>query len=237
MSDTTVPDNHSIGIFINANGEQFPVHGLSPLTVEKVREDVEASWKKQGKELPTPPTYTVPASEAHEAETLPHNPTTLEVPGDPEQTKINQAQWREFSLKQAEFDGECSQRLMKKVLLCVQVKPDAAWRDEMEFSGSELPPAGSAAERYSYVENRVIQSTDDLARLMAQVLGLGGFIKKEAVQDAEATFQRMLQQATAEAVDAGTKSEVDQQSLVRGGADSPLLGETPLGNGPVPAGG
>jgi hypothetical protein len=61
-----------------------------------------------------------------------------------------------------------------------------------------LPKKCSAEEKYLFVEQRVIQSFDDIAKLMAAVMGLAGIIKPEAVATAEATFRDSMEKANSQ---------------------------------------
>lgn len=191
----------NFGFFVNANGEKYIVHGISPMTIQKIRDDITAKWEQEGKPLPVCPTYEViiaPGGEEIDRELHEHTDKTLVVEGNQAQTAANQIMWKEYTRKLNEFEGEYSTRLMKKVFLAVDVAPDDIWRGEMEFDGTVLPAKGSAAEKYLYVEQRVIQSVADIAKLMAAVMGLAGIIKPEAVAEAEAAFQRSMESAIAQ---------------------------------------
>lgn len=192
-----------LGSFTNTNGETFQIRGLSPMVIDQIRTDIKADWDRQGKPWPVCPTYTIPASEANEEEVHDHNATTLLVKDDLAQTKTNEAVWEKYTRQLEEIESENSKRLMKKVFLAVDCHPDDAWRDEMEFGGTTLPAKGSGAEKYLYVSQRVIQSFDDVAKLLTSVLGLAGIIKAEAVEAAEAAFQSLMEQATTQ----GSESE------------------------------
>lgn len=188
--------NHKVGTFINSAGESYTVRGMSPTTPENIAMAVTEEWKAAGKALPIIPTYEAILATG-EKEIHAHDKTTLVVEGNPEQTAINQANWKAYLDANAEFTGECNARLMKVVFLAVDVHPDDAWREEMEFIGMKLPPKGSAAERYAYVENHVVQNPGDIASLMARVFNVAGMINEAALNAVEATFRSALEEAFA----------------------------------------
>lgn len=189
--------NKSSGTFTNANGEVFTIRGLSPLLPQKITTAIEEEWKAAGKSLPICPTYEV-TSLGGEKETFAHNEKTLVVKDNPEQTKANQKMWADYCKALAEFEGEYTERIMKRVFLAVDAKPTQAWRDEMKFLGVPTPPVDTVEERYAYVETQVVQSAVDITRLMTDVLYLAGVINEASKLDAEATFQRSLEKALAE---------------------------------------
>lgn len=188
----------NFGSFTNAAGESFVIHGLSPLLPEKIMEVVRQDWAKNKKALPARPTYEI-ATASGEVEAHEHDETTLVVAGDEKQTKANQDKWLGYLKTQAEFDGDYNTRLMRVVLMGVEATPTDAWREEMEFIGVALPPKASMQEKYLYVETHVVQSPQDIAKLMTGVFRVAGIIGEEAIAEVEATFQRALEKAFAEA--------------------------------------
>lgn len=184
--------------FTNSAGKTFMIHGLSPMLPEQIQNSIKVEWVKKNKPLLECPTYEVMTASG-EKEVHQHDETTLEVPGDLDATYDNQNKWREYSQNNAEFQGEYSRRLMKKVFLAVVTPPTDEWRDEMEFTGVTLEPEGSAAERYQFTELEVIQSMQDIADLQVAVLRLAGIIDEAAVDAAKASFRSILKAAVAEA--------------------------------------
>jgi hypothetical protein len=188
----------NFGSFTNAAGKTFVISGLSPLIPQHIMESVRQKWVKDGKIIPVCPTYEI-ITASGEIEIHEHDTSTLVVEGDEKQTKINKETWQEFSRLSAELDGEYNVRLMRVVFLAVEVVPDDGWRNEMEFVGMDLPPKGSAQEKHLFVETQVIKSALDISRLMTGVFRLAGVINEAAVADAEAAFQRILENAFVEA--------------------------------------
>jgi hypothetical protein len=186
----TTDGSQNFGEFINAAGEHFRIRGLSPLLPEKIR----AAVVKQFPQPPCP-TYDVTTA-AGDTETHLHDETTLIVDGDAEQTKQNQAAWKVYATRKAVVDGEYNARLMRAVFNAVMADPTQDWRDEMGAVGIEIP-ADKAAEKYLFVETRVVQSAKDIATLMMCVFRLAGVISEEKAAEAEATFQRSLEAAFA----------------------------------------
>lgn len=206
MSAKGTDANKNYGSFTNSAGETFVIHGLSPLLPQKMMDAVKAEWLRDGKQLPIVPTYVVTLAggdtEVHE-----HDASTLVVEGDEKLTKINQDNWREYSRLSTSLEAEYNTRLMKAVLLAVQVTPTQEWRDEMDFMGVGRPTEKSPAEKYAFVETKVIQSALDLSKLMSAVFRLAGIISEEAIAEVDATFQRSMEEAFAEAGKSGGKKQ------------------------------
>lgn len=193
----------TFGTFTNAIGEQYTIHGLSPVTPQRIMESVRAEFLRAGKPVLAVPTYKVQTATGEE-EIHEHDATTLVVPDNPAQTQINQDAWQEYVKSTAALDAEYNVRLMRVVFLAVTAKPTQEWRDEMAFTGVDLPAENSPAERYLYVETRVIQSAKDVASLMTGVFRLAGVISEAAVAEVDATFQRAMEEAV---VEAGVKAD------------------------------
>lgn len=180
--------------FTNSAGKTYTVHGLSPILPERLMSIVRDEYVKSGKTLPVCPTYKV-TTVAGDEEIHEHNPKTLAVENDPEQTKINQKDWREYSQKSLDINRLYNTRLIKSALLAVDAQPTSVWRDEMAFIGITLPLEGSAEERYMFVETEVIKSPADLSSLMILILHQSGIIDEEVAGAAEATFRRQVERA------------------------------------------
>jgi Flp pilus assembly pilin Flp len=188
----------AFGIFTNAAGEVYMIHGLSPLLPQKMLDAIKTEWTKAGKALPVIPTYTIPATDAHEEEIHEHDEKSI-LEGTPELVKENQAAWDAYTRANAELQGEYNARLMKLVFLAVEASPTDQWRDEMEFMGIPVPTNNSAAEKYAFVESRVVQSPSDIAGLMTSVFRLAGIISEAAIAEVEATFRSSLEEAFTQA--------------------------------------
>lgn len=182
--------------FVNARGEQFPVHGVSPLLVERLRSVVMDEWVAQHGLIPERPTYTIETA-AGDKETHLHDEMTLEVPGDPEATDLNKKQWAEYQRVMSEIETLYSVRLMHVVCSAVDVEPGEEWLAETEALGIKLPTDKPALRRL-YVETHVISCADDIAKLLAKVLRLSGIISETEEAAAEATFQGAVEGATLE---------------------------------------
>jgi len=185
-------------VFVNSAGETYMIHGLSPMLPEKLLGAVRAEFEQDGRKLPEVPTYEIETA-AGDKETHQHDATTLVVPGNDELTKANQEAWREYVRASSALNEEYNTRLMRAVLMAVDAKPTQAWRDEMKFLGVVSPPENSPAEKYSFVETHVIQSPADLSKLMTSVMRMAGIISEAAVAEVDATFQRILETAFAQA--------------------------------------
>jgi len=193
----------NFGAFTNQAGETYRIRGLSPTMPEAIRQTVIEKFKKAGN-FPIIPTYTVETATG-ETEVHPHDETTLVVEGDEVATKENQQVWAEYKAKNSAMEAEYNARLMKAVFLSVQVEPSQDWVEEM--AALEIPiPEDKVQRRYKFVELRVIQSPKDLADLMVAVFRLSGMVKEEQVKQVEATFQRAMEEAFAQAGVAGGKA-------------------------------
>jgi hypothetical protein len=199
--------------FTNSAGQKFMIHGLSPMLPEQITNAIQEEWKASGKSLPAIPTYEV-ITATGEKEIHAHDAVSIHE-GPPETVKLQEAQWSEYSRKTAEFQGDYSTRLMKKVFLSVATEPTDKWREEMEFLGIPLPKKGSPAERYKFVENEVIQSLEDVAMLQVAVLRLAGIISPEGVEAAKASFRSFIREATTQATPTENKSgQVESQPVL-----------------------
>lgn len=187
-----------LGTFTNSAGEVYMVNGLSPLLFQKISDAVRMEYEKSGKALLSHPTYEVKTA-AGDIEIHEHDETTLVVPDDLLQTKLNQEKWQEYTRQVDELDELNTQRTMKMVLMAVVATPTQQWRDEMAFLGIPLPDKNSPAEKYSFVETHVIQSPSDLSKLMTTVFRLAGIINEEGVAQAEAAFQSIVERAFTQA--------------------------------------
>jgi hypothetical protein len=213
--EKVVVEGKGLGSFTNSNGDVFTIRGLSPMLPDKITGAIKAEWNAAGKALPVCPTYEV-VTISGEKETHFHNETTLVVDGDSELTARNQKEWSDYVRLSNEFEGENSARIMKKVFLSVDTTPTDEWRDEMQFLGIELPLRNTAAEKYLFVETKVVQSASDIAKLMTSVLCLAGVISEASKNEAEATFQRALEDALALASSAETKAgKLERKSVLR----------------------
>ena len=179
--------------FTNSAGKTFMIHGLSPMLPEQITNSVKADWVKQNKTLLECPTYEI-VTKSGEREVHQHDDKSILTAIEEDKTK-----WREYSQNSAEFQGEYSRRLMKKVFLAIVTPPTDEWREEMVFTGVSLQPKGSAAERYQFTELEVIQSMDDVADLQVAVLRLAGIIDEAAVDAAKASFRGFIRAAVIEA--------------------------------------
>jgi len=192
------PKARNYSVFVNSANESYTLHGLSPLLPEKIQGAIKAEFERAGKTLPVVPTYEVETASG-EKELHQHDATTLIVPGKEAETAENQRVWAEYVQAQAEVTEEYNNRIMKAVFMAVEAKPTQTWREEMKFLGIETPPENSQAEKYAFIETHVIQSPEDLSKLMTSVFRMAGIISEAAVAEADATFQRAVEAAYTEA--------------------------------------
>jgi hypothetical protein len=185
-------------VFVNSAKETYIIHGLSPMLPDKLLGAVKAEYERVKGKIPSAPTYEVTTASG-EKETHLHDGTTLVVPGDEEQTKENIRVWAEYNKAITSVNEEYNNRIMKAVFMSVEAKPTQSWRDEMKFLGIPTPPENSPAEKYSYIETHVIQSPEDLAKLTTSVFRMAGIISEAAIAEVDATFQRDVEKAFAQA--------------------------------------
>jgi hypothetical protein len=167
----------------------------------QITDTIKAEWAKAGKPLPEKPTYKAKILEGtpEEYEEVREHDEKSITQGTPKEVAVQEYAWRSYLINQAEFQGEYSTRLMKKIFLAVATEPTAAWREEMEFVGIALETKGSAKERYQFAQSEVVQSMDDIADLQVAVMRLAGIIEEAAVDAAKASFRSLIRQAVSEA--------------------------------------
>ena len=198
MTKPNIETKRNYSVFVNSANESYILHGLSPLLPEKIQGAVRAEFERDGKTLPVIPTYEVETASG-EKELHQHDATTLIVPGKDAETAENQRVWAEYISAQTALTEEYNNRIMKAVFMSVEAKPTQTWRDEMKFLGIETPPENSPAEKYSFIETHVIQSPEDLSKLMTSIFRMSGVISEAAVAEVDATFQRAMEEAYVEA--------------------------------------
>jgi hypothetical protein len=218
--------------FTNSAGQKFMIHGLSPMLPNQITETLQAEWKESGRTLPVPPTYEV-TTVSGEKEVHQHDEKSI-LTGTPEQVAEQQAQYGEYSRNNAEFQGEYSVRLMRKVFLAVVTPPTDDWRAEMEFVGVRLPPKGSPQERYKFVELEVIQSLDDIGALQVAVFRLAGIIDQKGEEAAKASFRSNIEAAIAQStLPKAPAGDVESKPVLLGRGDGSLLESAPVRTGTV----
>ena len=206
--------------FTNSAGQTYRIHGLSPMLPEQIENGLREEWKEKGRALPSVPSYEVVTSSG-EKELHAHDEKSIMTA-----SAIDQALWKGYQEASAEFEGEKSSRLMRKVFLCVDVHPTDEWRADLEYVGVKLPPKGSPAERYKFVELEVIQSAEDIAMLPVAVLRLAGIINQAGEEAAKASFRSLLGQAYSQAgVPEIAKRIMESKPILQRSSDSPLLAE------------
>lgn len=214
--------------FTNSAGQMYKIHGLSPMLPEQIENGLKEEWKVAGKVLPVVPTYEV-VTASGEKEIHAHDEKSIASA-----TSIEQVAWKIYQEANAEFEGEKSARLMRKVFMCVVVDPSDEWRAEMEYVGVKLPPKGSPQERYKYVELEVIQSAEDIAALPVAVLRLAGIINQAGEEAAKASFRSLLGQALSQAgVPENVGRIMESKPVLQRSGDSPLLAEDAIRAGLV----
>ena len=161
-------------------------------------DSVKVDLVKNGKGLPVVPTYEI-ITVTGEKEIHELDEKSIMIEGNPEQTKINQDAWNKYQDLSNELNREYNSRIMKSVLLTVQVEPTQTWRDDMKFIGIDLPVEGSSEERYLFVETSVIKNHADLSKLTLIAFQSAGIIKEEMTAEVEATFRSFMERAFIEA--------------------------------------
>jgi hypothetical protein len=192
---STPPAPATAGTFTNSLGKTFKIHGLPPLVPQKIEQAVEREWREahNGK-IPTPPLYKV-VNVAGEEELHPHDEKTTK-------NKKEQAEWIQYISEKEVYDTIRSNRLMKRVTMCVDVTPDDLWRAEYEATIGALP-TNPFEVKMEYIETEVLASAEDVMKLMTSVMRLTGMVNEEAIDAAEATFRSSVEKATAELASRG----------------------------------
>jgi hypothetical protein len=167
--------------FINSAGKEYPVTGLSPMEIERIRKSTFDKFVAAGRRL-NPPTYTVTAVDGA-TQTLDHNENTLETDDD-------RAAFAEYKKATDELTVEGNTKLSRAAMLAVDVDPlkDRRWISRMKVL--EIPlPADDFDLLLMYVDTEVLKSVDDIAGLMTAVLYSGGTVDEVGVAAAEASFR------------------------------------------------
>ena len=210
------------GTFTTKNGTEIAIQGVSPLVMREVTVQVEERLRMEG--LPIgPPRYSVEAFGGdiiwHE-----HNPTTLVVEDNPQETAENRRLWREHEAALRRLEHENANALAAAMLIGGLVdfptmpKGEDYWR-RRTMMGIEDPktPAG----RYqAWIMAEYMPDAEDFEALLMAIRGLSF----EGVDWARVATVRSLFPGTVqgEAPGPGVDSErvVDDGQVDPGGASS-----------------
>jgi hypothetical protein len=187
------------GEYITSQGKKIRIVGLSPFLIDKMR----ASG-----DIPEPPTYIV-ETVAGDEEIHTHDETTLEVEGDPEQTKANQKAWREFVEASELAQREVNERFLRLLLLRgidldIEDYERGDWVKEQRSLGIDIPE-DPVEKKVHYVQTEILSSFDDVINLLTRVMSLSG-LDEEAMATAEASFRSAIRNVTATAAEAATRA-------------------------------
>jgi hypothetical protein len=135
------------------------------------------------------PTYTVIVA-GGDTETNPHDETTLEVEGNPEETAANKAAWAEYKRIGRLQQNHVLEKLRDFYFLQgveVDIPPDGEWMEVQRFFGVEIPedPIG---RRLHYIYSEALGGADDVERVISSIMAATG-IGTEMIAAAAASFR------------------------------------------------
>jgi len=162
------------GTFTAKDGRQIAIQGVSPMVLREVTVQVEERLRYEG--LPIdPPRYSV-ASVSGDLIWREHNPTTLVVEDNPQETAENRRLWREHEAAQRRLEYEKGNALAAAMFigglveLPAMPKGEEYWRRRV-MMGLEDPktPAG----RYqAWISAEYMPDTEDFEALLMAIRGL-----------------------------------------------------------------
>lgn len=178
MTDATKPGKN---VFTNSAGKSYPITGLSPMEIERIRSSVREKFVSAGRRL-DPPTYTA-TDVSGTVQKFPHTETTIETPED-------RAAFAEYQTATQEMEIESNTRLSQAAVFSIDVDPltDSRWVSRMKRLGFVLPD-DSFDLLTLYAETEVIKAVEDIAGLISAVLYAGGTVDEGGYAAAEAAFR------------------------------------------------
>ena len=182
--------------FTNSAGRTFPIIGLSPIEIERIRKSSYDKFSAAGRRL-TPPTYDAITADGTK-QTFEHTELTVETDED-------RAALADYLKTKDELEIDSNTKLSRAAMLSVDVDPitDSRWVARMKILDIKIPD--EEFEKLTlYVETQVLKSVEDIAGLMTAVLYAGGTVDEEGMAAAESSFRLAL-------------ADVYKQSAVTGG--------------------
>lgn len=162
------------------------------LSIEILLDKVNASHP-----MPDPPTYSkVTAGKA--VLTFPHDETTLEVEGDPEQTKKNRKEWAAYKEECDRVIGERNRAMLRTILLRgIKVEPkNDDWIHEHEVMLIKVP-TDPVERRLHWIETEVMGGPEDYATVISEVMRASG-VPEELLEQIGASFRSTMGRAKAQ---------------------------------------
>lgn len=185
--------------FTNSRGREIVIIGLSPFLIDKIR----ASG-----DIPEPPTYII-ETVAGDEEIHTHDETTLEIEGDPEQTKVNQEAWQKYLDDSEVAQSGVNEKFLRLLLLRgidldLEEYEQGDWIAEQEAFGIDVPE-NPIDRKVHYVQTEILSSFDDVINLLMRVMSLSG-LDQEAMAVAEESFRSAIRNVTAKATEVAKRS-------------------------------
>jgi len=170
-------------VFTTVQGVEIPIRPVSPTLVAKIAPTVLREFGVEG-----PPTYTVEIVGGGTQE-FPHDETTLDVPGDPDATAENRAEWDEYVDTVDAANREANKRFLRLLYLKgvdIELPEDETWIEDQEFLGFEVPE-DPRDRKIHYIQTELLTTIHDSNRLIAELMGLNQIA--EEVESAEDSFR------------------------------------------------
>ena len=169
------------GIFITGTGAVLKCKRIPALQIASLRESCAEQWRvTQGKEPPTPPTYTAAngVEYAHNSDSIKDNPE-------------QQNDWNTYLKELKEYsDLESSQAFEVFLKLGVDVEKERdGWEKEAREIFTNIPRDGQRRKLF-YIKNN-LTSTEEGVALYAALQGLAG-IHEDLLAKVDAMFQHPM---------------------------------------------
>lgn len=163
--------------FVTSTGREIPLRPIASETLDDLRLMIQKAEEIR------PPTYTVQILDGEGTEEVEHDLTTLKTDED-------RAAWDEYQQRLEKASGECNKKVTRTYLTfgIDTDPPDDGWEEDFEFCGISIPE--KAAERKVFYFERVALSDPADQMLFVQQVYLISELSVEALERADATFQR-----------------------------------------------
>ena len=178
------------------DGREININPVPSDKIEKAMKGLERKFKAEGKQL-TPPTYRTSLDEIVE-----WDKDSLEIDGTPQ----DHSKWKVYERDTEELEQAKLKRSVEVILFYAIPddikKPSEDWinqyKSELEWMGTEIPQHENDIV-IDYITSVILNNDPILIQQVAQkaiLLQYESMIGKEALEDAEATFQNRVEEAS-----------------------------------------
>ena len=204
--------------FTTVGGTVLTIKPVTAFFILQVAMKVEREWREKGEPI-DPPTYTLKLA-AGDEETFPHQVTdeinTLEVEGDPEQTKVNKLRWAKHLAAFEKFQ-EAQDTAVRDALIreCVEyeVEEKGGWQEKWERLGIPIPKD----QRFFYLKHELLTAADYMTLTSELRLLADG---KEVTQEMQDALGRLFRSAVGPTEWKGIKQLFDRARAMVGASET-----------------